>query len=153
MNRQEILEQLKAFPYDRNEYWLITGSAMVIYGIKEQAGDIDLGCSAKMADLLESDRYLFGRTKDGNRWFRVGESIEIFESWLYGSVTEIDGFQVISLKGLIEMKEKIGREKDFRDIELIRAFLDGKKDPGVITAPRLPGKKGYASVASLPDLL
>ena len=33
MNRQEILEQLKAFPYDRNEYWVITGSAMVIYGI------------------------------------------------------------------------------------------------------------------------
>ena len=35
MNRQQILEQLKAFPYDRNEYWVITGSAMVIYGIKE----------------------------------------------------------------------------------------------------------------------
>ena len=141
MNRQEILEQLKAFPYDRNEYWLITGSAMVIYGIKEQAGDIDLGCSAKMADLLESDGYLFGRTKDGNRWFRVGESIEIFESWLYGSVTEIDGFQVISLKGLIEMKEKIGREKDFRDIELIRAFLDGKKDPGTdVSSAKEAGK-------------
>ena len=58
MNRQEVLEQLKAFPYDRNEYWVITGSAMVIYGIKEQAGDIDLGCSVKMADLLESDGYL-----------------------------------------------------------------------------------------------
>lgn len=126
MNRQEILDQLKAFPYDRNEYWVITGSAMVIYGIKEQAGDIDLGCSAEMADLLESDGYLIGRTKDGNRWFKVGESIEIFESWLYDSVVSIDGFQVISLNGLIEMKKKIGREKDFRDIELIWSFLNGK---------------------------
>ena len=128
MNRQEILEQLKAFPYDRNEYWVITGSAMVIYGIKEQAGDIDLGCSEKMADLLESDGYLFGRTKDGNRWFKVGESIEIFESWLCDSVNEINGFQVVSLNGLIEMKKKIGREKDFRDIELIRTFLNEKKN-------------------------
>ena len=32
-NRQEILDRLKTFPYDRNEYWVITGSAMVIYGI------------------------------------------------------------------------------------------------------------------------
>ncbi len=130
MNRKGILDQLKAFPYDRNEYWVITGSAMVLYGIREQAGDIDLGCSAEMADLLESEGYLFGRTKDGNRWFRVGESIEVFESWLYGSVISIDGFRVISVNGLIEMKEKIGREKDFRDIGLIRSFLNGKKDPG-----------------------
>lgn len=127
MNRQEILDQLKAFPYDRNEYWVITGSAMVIYGIREQAGDIDLGCSAEMADLLESDGYLFGRTKDGNRWFKVGKTIEIFESWLFDSVTEISGFQVISLSGLIEMKKSIGREKDFRDIELIESFLKAKK--------------------------
>ena len=127
MNRQEILDLLKAFPYDRNEYWVVTGSAMVIYGIKDQAGDIDLGCSTKMADLLESDGYLFGRTEDGNRWFKVGKSIEIFESWLFDSVVEINGFQVISLNGLIEMKKSIGREKDFRDIESIESFLNEKK--------------------------
>ncbi len=127
MNRQEILDQLKAFPYDRNEYWVVTGSAMVIYGIKDQAGDIDLGCSTKMADLLESDGYLFGRTKDGNRWFKVGKSIEIFESWLFDSVMEISGFQVISPSDLIEMKKSIGREKDFRDIESIESFLKEKK--------------------------
>ena len=123
MDRQEILDRLKAFPYERDEYWLITGSAMVMYGIKEQAGDIDLGCSVKMADLLESDGYLYGRTKDGNRWFKVGESIEVFESWLYGSTIKMEGFRVISLNGLIEMKEKIGREKDFKDIALIKSFL------------------------------
>lgn len=127
MDRQEILDQLKAFPYDRDEYWLVTGSAMVIYGIRDRAADIDLGCSVKMADRLESDGYLFGRTKDGNRWFRVGESIEVFESWLYDSVVRIEGFQVISLNGLIEMKKKIGREKDFRDVELIRTYLDSRK--------------------------
>ena len=55
MNRQEILDRLKAFPYDRNEYWIVAGSAMVIYGIRDETGDIDLGCSARMADLLESD--------------------------------------------------------------------------------------------------
>ena len=128
MDRQEILNRLMAFPYDRDEYWVITGSAMVMYGIKEQAGDIDLGCSVKMADLLESDGYLYGRTKDGNRWFKVGESIEIFESWLYGSTIKMEGFRVISLNGLIEMKEKIGREKDFKDIALIKSFLKVKEE-------------------------
>ena len=54
MDRQEILNQLRAFPYDRNEYWVVTGAAMVLYGFKEQTGDIDLGCSKKLADLLEA---------------------------------------------------------------------------------------------------
>ena len=128
MNRQEILDRLKAFPYDRNEYWIVAGSAMVIYGIREQTGDIDLGCSAKMADLLESDGVPFGRTKDGYRRFRAGEDIEIFEEWLYDSLLWFDGFQVISLKGLTEMKRNIGREKDLRDIETIEKFLNGKKN-------------------------
>ena len=66
MDKHEILDQLRVFPYDRDEYWVVTGSAMVLYGIKEQADDIDLGCSVEMADLLESDGYLYGRTKDGN---------------------------------------------------------------------------------------
>ena len=31
--------------------------------------------------------------------------------------------QVVSSKGLIEMKRKLGREKDFRDIQLIEEWL------------------------------
>lgn len=38
----------------------------------------------------------------------------------------LDGFRVISLEGLIEMKTALGREKDLRDVERIRAFRNGK---------------------------
>ena len=124
MDRQEILNHLRSFPYDRNEYWVLTGGAMVLYGIKRQTGDIDLGCSRKMADLLEADGYLFRHTEDGNRHFKVGDFIEVFEEWLEDSVETVDGFQVISTKGLIEMKNKLGREKDMKDIELIKSFLN-----------------------------
>ena len=58
----------------------------------------------------------------------MGESIEIFELWLYGSTIKMEGFRVISLNGLIEMKEKIGREKDFKDIVLIKSFLKVKEE-------------------------
>ena len=77
-----------------------------------------------MADLLEADGYLFRHTEDGNRHFKVGDFIEVFEEWLEDSVETVDGFQVISVKGLIEMKNKLGREKDMKDIELIKSFLN-----------------------------
>ena len=70
MNRQEILAQLSRFPYDRSEYWVLTGAAMVLYGIKEETADIDLGCSTQMADRLEADGCLYRRTDDGKNVFK-----------------------------------------------------------------------------------
>ena len=49
-HKQEIINKLKDFPYSRDEYWVITGSAMVLYGIREQTHDIDMGCTSAMAD-------------------------------------------------------------------------------------------------------
>ena len=123
MDRHEILNRLSAFPYDRGEYWVVTGGAMVLYGIREQAADIDLGCTREMADRLEKDGFLTGRTKDGKRRFTVGGSIEVFEEWLEDSPVTLDGFRVMSISGLIRMKQTIGREKDLKDIEMINAFL------------------------------
>lgn len=123
MNRTEIIERLSAFPYDASEYWLITGGAMVLYGIREETSDIDLGCTARLADRLEADGYLHAVRANGKRWFKVGSDIELFEDWLYDTITLVEGIPVISIQGLIDMKRGLGREKDTRDVELIEKYL------------------------------
>ena len=123
MNKNDILEQLNAFPYGHSGYWIVAGGAMVLYGIREETADIDLGCTPKLADLLERDGYLVRRTESGNRYFRYGDHIEISENWLYDTFTEVEGIQTISIKGLLEMKHYLGRDKDLRDIELIHKFM------------------------------
>ena len=126
MYKAEILEQLDRFPYDRHEYWVLTGAAMVLYGIRSQTADIDLGCTAQMADQLEAAGYLYKRTSDGKRWFRYGPSLEIFEDWLADGTVIRDGFRLISLPGLLKIKQELGREKDLKDIALIRQFMDNQ---------------------------
>ena len=126
MDRQKIMEALRAFPYDRGEYWVVTGAAMVLYGIRPETGDIDLGCSKALADRLEADGYLYRLQDNGKRWFRYGTDIEIFEEWLCDRTETVEGFRVITPEGLIEMKTALGRDKDLRDIALIRAFQTGK---------------------------
>ena len=126
MKKAEMIEKLKAFPYDPAEYWVITGGAMVLYGIREESSDIDLGCTAGLANQLEQEGYLYKVTDDGNRWFKLGEDIEVFENWLFDTVDHVDGIPVISVQGLIEMKKDLGREKDLRDIALINDFLARK---------------------------
>ena len=123
MNKTDIIKKLNAFPYDRKDYWVITGGAMVLYGIREETSDIDLGCTSSMADRLEAEGFPVQVTADGNRRFKIGDDIEVFENWLYDTVGLSDGIPVISIPGLITMKQRLGREKDKRDISLINQFI------------------------------
>ena len=124
MNKTDIIEKLNAFPYNASEYWLITGGAMVLYGIREETADIDLGCTARLADRLEADGFLHAVMATGKRWFKVGSDIELFEDWLYDTIVLVDGIPVISVQGLIDMKKDLGREKDTKDIDLIGKYLE-----------------------------
>ncbi|MBQ4429492.1 MAG: hypothetical protein II871_06940 [Clostridia bacterium] len=127
MNKTEIIEKLRAFPYDSSQYWVITGGAMVLYGIRDEATDIDLGCTSEMADRLESEGFLHKITPDGNRWFKLGGDIEVFENWLCDKADSVEGIPVISLCGLLEMKKGLGRPKDRADAELIEGFIVNRK--------------------------
>ena len=55
MNRQEIVAELNAFPYDRAGYWIVAGGAMTLHGVRAETGDIDLGCTRALADRLAAD--------------------------------------------------------------------------------------------------
>ena len=83
MNKTEIIRKLNELEFDKEDYWLITGGAMVIRGIREETHDIDLGCTGKLADALEAKGYPVQHTADGKRKFVISPDVEIFEEWLY----------------------------------------------------------------------
>ena len=119
LDKKQIIARLEELHLDDTKYWLITGGAMVLYGLREQTSDIDLGCTSDLADLLQQEGFPVERMPDGTRKIVVAEDVEIFENWLEDKVERFEGVPVISIQGLIEMKRALGREKDFRDIQLI----------------------------------
>ena len=119
LDKKQIIARLEELHLDDTKYWLITGGAMVLYGLREQTSDIDLGCTSDLADLLQQEGFPVERMPDGTRKIVVAEDVEIFENWLEDKVEKFEGVPVISIQGLIEMKRALGREKDFGDIQLI----------------------------------
>lgn len=119
LDKKQIIARLEELHLDDTKYWLITGGAMVLYGLREQTSDIDLGCTSDLADLLQQEGFPVERMEDATRKIVVAEDVEIFENWLEDKVERFEGVPVISIQGLIEMKRALGREKDFRDIQLI----------------------------------
>lgn len=126
MRKADIVKRLNALGFNQADYWVITGSAMVLYGLREQTHDIDLGCTTALADRLEAQGTPVEYRADGSRKLTIGGDVELFENWLFDTVQLLDGIPVISLKGLSEMKTRLGREKDLRDLRLISDFLAQK---------------------------
>lgn len=123
MNKSDIICRLEKINFDKIGYWVLAGSAMVLHGIRPETHDIDLGCSKALADELEMRGYPSKVMPDGTRRIAYAEDVEIFEEWIFDKVILVDGIPVISLDGLLEMKQSLGREKDLRDIALIEEFL------------------------------
>ena len=119
-DKRSLIQRLRELPFYEKEYWVVAGGAMVLHGFRPQTRDIDLGCSTLLADQLERQGYSVSRCDDGARKILYSEDIEIFENWLEGTVEIISGVPVVCVDGLIEMKKKLGREKDFADIALIK---------------------------------
>ena len=118
-DKYSLIQQLEKLPFSKRDYWVVAGSAMVLHGFRPQTHDIDLGCSILLADKLEQQGYAIVRCKDGTRKILYSENIEIFENWIEGTVEIISGVPVVCVDGLIQMKKKLGREKDLMDIALI----------------------------------
>ena len=126
MNRQELICRLRTLSFPPEDYWVVAGGAMVLYWLRDETRDIDLGCSRALADRLEAEGFPVLRSADGSRRFLIEGDIELFEEWLYDRVTDVDGIPVISLRGLLLMKEALGRDKDLADLALIRARLENR---------------------------
>lgn len=122
-DKDSLLQRLLELPFPEKEYWVVAGAAMVLHGFRSQTHDIDLGCSTFLADELERQGYVTLRYEDGTRKILYSENIEIFENWVEGIVEIVNGVPVVCVDGLIQMKKKLGREKDLADIALIEARL------------------------------
>ena len=118
-DKHSLLQRLQEISFPEKEYWVVAGGAMVLHGFRPQTHDIDLGCSTLLADKLEQQGCEVSRCKDGARKIMYSENVEIFENWIEGTVEIISGVPVVCVDGLIQMKKKLGREKDLADIALI----------------------------------
>ena len=128
MNKQQIIARLAELNFDKTQYWVITGGAMALYGLRAETGDIDLGCTTQLMEALIASGCPVTTTSRGYRKVAIGDDVEIIEGWLLDRVVDVDGVPVISLSGLRAMKASLGREKDLRDIALIDAYL--AENPG-----------------------
>lgn len=77
MNREEIIKELKRYNFDIKKYIVISGTAMVLHGIKNGTPDIDLSIVPEYEEELLEDYFavLEHTNTDGTHAYMIDDII------------------------------------------------------------------------------
>lgn len=138
MNINELLEKLNQLNLPRNQYAIVGSGPLAVRGIRE-AHDLDILVTPELWDQL-SQQYPVKHTPD-----LLFDQIELENLTILGRgsvfrdnpIASVDtqiktadvfmGHNFLNLDLLKKFKAKLGREKDFKDIELINEYLASQK--------------------------
>ena len=123
---QEITSVFDNELLSKSDIWVISGAALVLYGIRETTNDIDLGCTDDCFNRLLLNGYQMEEKQGYDKRIIVPPDIEVFGGTKCTAIEYIDNIPVASLEDIISFKRQLNREKDILDIKLIKAFLQKK---------------------------
>lgn len=121
--REDIIQTIKSMNLPSQEYWITSGAALVIHGVKETTRDIDLGCTSILIDKFIKEGFKYRLVEDNSRIVEVTDKIELLENWCVDEILIIESLPVASLESIKKQKSQLGREKDLSDIKLIDDYI------------------------------
>ena len=121
MNKSELIELINNLKINKDEYWILSSSALVLRGIYPDAGDLDIAVTAKGLEELKKNYQL---VEKGKGWYTVNEKVECVldtkEDW---KIDHVDGYNLESINKYYEYLLSSDREKDKLRIPLIVNYI------------------------------
>lgn len=128
MNKQEMIQILKAEGLNKKDCVVVMGGALLLHGLREESHDIDINVSQETYQSFLDRGYETDLNAIGRHRILVmnGENeIEIFDDGIAEvEYEEIDGVYVQTLESILNWKRILNREKDQKDIEVITSILN-----------------------------
>ncbi len=125
LTRNDVIRKITALGLDPGRYRLATGAALTLYGIRAETRDIDIGCDGALFNELLDRGYSINEEFPHRREILIEDpdgDIEIYCGWAECVPEIIDGIPVMPLADIVRHKQSMGRDKDLRDIALIREY-------------------------------
>ena len=129
MNKEEILELVESLKVDKNEFFILSTSALVIRGLFSDAGDLDIAITEKGLEQLKVN---FDLKPKGNGWYIVSDKIEcIVDTMNDDKVEKYGDYYLQSLTKYFEFLEESNREKDKEKHKIIKKELEKRNNNGM----------------------
>jgi len=122
MNREELIKVIENLNINKEEFWVLSSSALVIRGLFDSAGDLDIAVTEKGLNELK-EKYNLKQKENG--WYIVNDKVECVldtkEDW---KIDKYEGYNLESLKKYFEYLKISNREKDKVKYEIVKKELE-----------------------------
>ena len=125
MNKTELIELIESLKLNKDEFWILSSSALVLRDIYESAGDLDIAVTQKGLDELKENYNLIQKE---NGWYIVNDKIECVldtkEDW---KIEKQEEYNLESISKYYNYLIQSEREKDKLRIPLVEEYMKRNK--------------------------
>lgn len=122
MNKEQLLELIKTLKIDKDEYWILSSSQLVLRDLFDKANDLDIAVTEKGLEQLKQN---YDLKQKENCWYIVNDKIECIvdtkEDW---KIEKHDNYNLESLEKYMMYLETSTREKDKIKYEIVKKELE-----------------------------
>lgn len=126
MNKEELLELIKDLKLDKEEYWILSSSALVLRGLYPDAGDLDIAVTKKGLEELKKNYNLIPNDNGG---YIVNDKVECFldikEEW---KIERYEDYNLENINKYYAYLKQSDREKDKLRIPLVEDYIKNNKN-------------------------
>lgn len=129
MNKEQLLNLLEELNLPKDEYYVLSGASLVIRGIREQAGDLDLCISRELFEQIKDKYNLTDDKKNECGFYHINDSLEVVVDEKEKFNMEVcEPYNLEDLNTILDFKIKRNKPKDQVDIERIKEYLKNKNN-------------------------
>lgn len=125
MNKEELLQLLNTLKVSKEEFVILSSSALMLRGIYESCGDLDIAVTEKGLEELNKNYLL--KQKD-NGWYIVNDKIECILDSMENKKEKLGEYYVQDIYDYLKFLEDSDREKDKLRIPLVKEYIKNKNN-------------------------
>lgn len=121
MQKRELIALIESLGISKEDFWLLSSSALVLRDLFLDAGDLDI---AVTKEGLEALKQKFNLTPKGNNWYTVSNNIEcVLDTKDDSKVEKVGDYNCESLEKYFDYLKTSNREKDKIKYEIVQKEL------------------------------
>lgn len=129
MKKDELLKLIESLKIDKNEFWILSSGALVLRGIYDDAGDLDIAVTNKGLEELKKNYSLIRKE---NGWYIVNDEVECVcdgDKDKLKYKPEYNGeYYLQNINEYYEYLKQSSRDKDKERIPIVENYIKNKID-------------------------
>ena len=122
MNKEELISFIESLNLPTDEYYILSSGCLVLYGLRDVAGDLDICVTPKLGKVLMKKYNLSEEDCNQFNFYGVNDKFEfvINDELVFDKLGK---YQVQKLEELLKFKKERQKKRDLEDVANIENYL------------------------------